>query len=223
MTLRLTFHPADTPPPAPTLRRVKWWGSSPQMTTDTYSVTKRLINGQVVAQFALIQVWSITDGVPFGDWSANTSATALTQATLNKIAALQPNDVPLQQKMDWLCFGGRDRWGSPLRAYYANGNWHEATAIKQINAIYAGNTVQVLETNLMSIRWQGVTETVPMCRIRTFQPDDWGATHATHPHLVHEVFGAAASPTDKQYTPKGRIFLPIICRGDAWVMSRWLE
>src|SRR5512143_2079005 len=100
------------------LMRVKRWDESP-MPEDGFSVWARLVNGQVMGQFALVTPY--IEGA--GTFSANSNATRLTTNNLFQIADLQIEDAfTLQQKMNWLMHGGEvdangtPTWGAPMRA-----------------------------------------------------------------------------------------------------------
>lgn len=212
MKLDLTFRPSAPPPPAPVIRRVKWWGEDAGMIADTYSVTKRLVNGQMVGQFQLVNVWSLyADGTPVGSWSANDTAAVITYDDWLHIGALQvPDRFDVQAKMKWLSAPALPNgWGSPINAVVGN-DWQQVTGqIRQINAVFSGNTVEVLETRTMTLRWQSRWETVPMCRVKTGR------------EVVHEVWGV--NLRDEKFTPKGHVYLPLNCRtAHTWLMERWL-
>lgn len=200
------------PPPAnatPNLRTVKPWGD-PVMTADSYSVAKRLINGQVVGQFSLVQVYQ-TDALGFiGDMGANTTARNVTSSELMYIASLQAADeFTVDQKMVWLLGGGNGKWGSPMRGEWGAGEtWKDARNVQMIAAVWAGQPVEVLEERTFyNVVWQGKVEpSVEMCRIKTGR--------------VVEV--TAVNGGDRLILPKGHIFLPLWFRATPWVFRRWL-
>lgn len=210
MTFRLTFR-TSTEPPAPVIRTLKAWGGA--MTADSYSATVRVgPDGLPIGQFSHIQLYTLdANGRPM-DWGSNESASRLTLAQLLDIADMQPtgDGFTLNQKMEWLLYGGSDRWGAPMRAHYTDGKWWQATDIRIINAVYARNPVQVLSTTERRVQWKGVWQTVPMCRIRTGRD------------VVHEV--TCVDRNDRPILPKGKIVLPLVTRTEhVEVMERWLE
>lgn len=215
------------PQPSRTLRTLKAWGEDDGMIQDTYSVTQRLVNGEVVGQFSLIQLATFDNDGRFIGWGANQEASKLSNGDLNRIAQMQvPDEFGLDAKMQWLTNGGNGEWGSPLKATYPPGpaSWRQADKIFQINAVYAGQQVQVIETDTKTITFNGKRETVPMSRIATFnRVTDWGYTWQSHPWLVHKV--TMADKNDRYgERPKGIIYLPLITKtANVWIMDRWLR
>lgn len=209
------------------LRQLKRWGQDQIMIDDTYSVYKRPINGNIVGQFQVIQLWMLDEnGEWVGDWSANQTASDITNAEMLRIADLQiPDEYSLDAKMNTLMLGGNGRWGCPMRANYPSGSqWRTATNIQQISGVYGGQTIEVLERRtFQNVPWQGQVESsVPMSRIRVFTDSDWGKTHATHPELVH-IVTVADNQDNYGERFKGIVYLPLITKTQScWVFDRWL-
>lgn len=194
------------------LRRLKSWGSDQIMIADNYSVTKRLVNGGVMGQFSLVNLYMLdSNGNWAGTWSANELYTSLISVDVARIGALQtPDEYTVDQKMNWLFFGGRDIWGAPLAGYYEK-DWRQASNPRMIGAVYAGNSVEVFEERVFhDVFFNGRTESeIVMSRIRT----GW--------EVIQEV--TAVDDLDRPILPKGRIILPILTRhASCWVMNRWL-
>ncbi len=155
-----------------------------------------------------------------GNYSENTNATPITNAEMRKIAALQiPDTYSVAQKMNWAMDGGNDTWGQIMRATYSGGNdWQNATNIRMIAAVWAGQWVEVVERAEFITTLNDKRETSKMSRIRTYQPDEWHLPFATQ--LVTSV------TKENVYSeqPHGRFWWPIYFGNRAaWVFDRWLE
>lgn len=214
------------PKPTGTFARLKLWGDDPQVVADNYSVFRRLINGEPVAQFSHFQPYMLDyNGMWVGSWVSNDLYYRHDTASLMKIAALQ-NAANLQQVMNWLMYGGQGTWGAVMAGEYPTGaQWAEAINIRQIGAVYAGQLVEIVERRTFaSVSYNGkVEDAIPMSRIRTFDPSqDWGKTNATHPHLVHEVT-CVTKDDQPMHAPVGVVYLPLVFRhASIWLMDRHL-
>ena len=174
--------------------------------------------GEAQAQYSMAPVY-----IPgTGNFSENTNATPITNAQMLKIASLQfPNSqFTIDQQMNWAMDGGNNTWGQIMRASYLNGSlWRDATNIKMIAAVYAGETVEILEYRDILLRdFDGGIRMTPMARIRTFQPDEWGDEGSMQ-------YVTAVTVNNKHgYSPKGMFRMPIYFGNrEAWVFARWLK
>lgn len=206
----MKFQVSLTSSTPPNIRTVRKWGE-PAMVDDSYSVTVRLVNGEPMGQFGLVQVYQRINGTYAID-SANQTAVSLTQAEMMNIALLQTADeYSIADKMNWLMNGGDGKWGSPLRATYnTSAEWYNATNIQQISAVYAGQPVEVLEERTFTnVVWQGKVEaSVTMSRIK--------------PGTLQKVTVVDGGDRYGE-KPKGIIWLPLKFKGDeAWIFNRWL-
>ncbi len=202
-----------------TVRRVRRW-DDPVMLVDGYDANLR---GNV-GQFAVVSPYVTHDGVWEGTFSSNQIATILSNSDLLKIAAQQIIEpgTTLQAKMVWLTYGGASGWGAPMQANYpSSSQWAQATNIKMIAAVYAGQEVEVVEQKVIRCTFNQVTADIPMSRIKTYSPSEWNNPKAMM--LVSIVDG------DNRYGEMpnvnvGRVRLPIWFGAgrEAWLFDRWL-
>jgi hypothetical protein len=196
---------------------IKW--DNPIAIADGYWVGAR---GNI-GQFCMCPVFvTDLDGNWAGTWAENTLATPLKSTEMLRIAAQQiPDNFTIAQKMNWLMWGGMGTWGAPMQGTFPNGDssrWMEATNIRMIATVYAGQFVNVIAHKTIMINLDGRLEQTPMSQIRTFQPSEWGLPQAWQ--KVTEV------DKDNIYgeLPKGTVYLPIYFGNRlAWVLDRWLE
>lgn len=203
--------------PTSEVATLKNWGGS--MTADTFSTSVRLVAGKPMGQFALINVARFA-GSTFVDWGGNSGSVALTLNQYLRIASLQDTDTPVAVKVGWLMYGGQDTWGAPMKGLYPDtARWMQATNIRMISAVYAGQQVEILERKPMTVFWNGKRETVTMCRVKDYAPDTWNAANM----ILVSVVDAADRPGTMPNANVGRVKLPVWFGGySGWVMERWL-
>jgi len=154
-----------------------------------------------------------------GTYAENQIATRLTNAEMLRISGLQTRDAyDIDQKMNWMMWGGRDTWGGVMRAAYQNGDrWREATNIRMIASVYAGQWVEIIGRANIKTRWDGQEQVIPMSEIKTYPPALWGRGNS-----MQVVTSVSADNVHSEQT-KGIVRLPIYFGNRrAWVMDRWL-
>ena len=154
-----------------------------------------------------------------GTYAENQIATKLTNAEMLRISGLQTRDAyDIDQKMNWAMWGGRDTWGGVMRASYPNGDrWREATNIRMIASVYAGQWVEIIGRANIKTRWDGQEQVIPMSEIKTYPPALWGRGNS-----MQVVTSVSADNVHSEQT-KGIVRLPIYFGNRrAWVMDRWL-
>lgn len=228
ITIKITSLDTGTTP-KPNLLRIKRWSESP-MSADGFDTAQR--GG--VHQFSHVTPYILdAAGKYVGTFSSNENYSFLSDSEIHKVAALQiADEFQVENKMQWLTWGGIDSWGAPMRVP-GGGDWDKAAQVKQIGAYYADNIVEVLEERTFIVEFNGKKDSVPMSRIRTFKKSDWGVTFKTHPHLIHEVT-VADTLNRHGNRPKGIVYIPVALGSDFdfagnfvpnshWLFNRWLE
>ena len=209
-------YPASRPS-SEVVRFVKKW-ELPEMQADSYSATVRTaLNPQTgqwepVGQFGLVSVVQFdAAGNWIGDMSANSTFCNISTLELLYIASLQTADTfTVDQKMNWLLWGGEGTWGAPMRGTWLKGQtWRDAKNVKMIGAVYAGQPVTLTgEQRVFRLPWNGKTEDVPMSRIKTGT-------------LQKVTVVDRANRYGEE--PKGVIWLPLKFRTNSvWIFDRWL-
>ena len=200
-----------------TLRTLIRW-DNPIAVRDGYSATARGdADGNPQGQFSMAPVY-VTDaaGAWVGSWSHNDNATKLTTTELHKIGALQIPDVAsVDDKMRWALWHGDGEWGGVLAGKY-DSDWRNATDVRMIAAVYAGQVVEVIGHTIRTIVFGGHTETAGLSEIRTYQPHEWtpAAVQLVTTVTKDNVYGE---------NPRGKVRLPIYFGNRrAWVLDRWL-
>lgn len=195
---------------------IRW--DAPVSLNDGYGTPNRLVNGQLIGQFAMCPVYLTNpDGTWVKEWSANSLATRLTPANLQQIASMQvADDYTLQQKMGWLCASSdAGGWGSPINTLGMD--YTEATSVRMITAVYAGQPVELTgESMTRPIDINGHKNFELLWRIKAYPPAQWKRETC---QLVTAVSANNVYTTNT----KGRIVLPVYF-GDrpAYVLNRWL-
>jgi hypothetical protein len=200
-------------------RAIRLW-SDPIMQADGYDANLR---GNV-GQFAVVSPYVTHNGVWEGTFSSNQIATPLTSADLLKISMLQTIEpgTTLQAKMNWLMYAGTGNWGAPMQANYpSSSQWAQATNIKMIAAVYAGQEVEVVERKVIRCTFNAKTADVPMSRIKTYAPSEWSNPRAM---MLVSVVDADNRYGEMPNANVGRVRLPIWfgTGREAWLFDRWL-
>ncbi len=199
LTLDIRTAPV-VPPPAPAFRLKRWdeidikWG---------YSTSVRLVNGQRVGQFSLIQpLIEDTANNTFGIGSANDNSCPI---DLGKIEALQvADDFTVRQKMGWLTAPAVDNgWGSPINTV--------KVPPRMIGAVWAGQPITILEKRVLPYKLHGISMRASCSRIAM----GWNVLQKVTAVDKNDVY------TDR---PKGVIWLPIVSRANwrFWVPDEWI-
>lgn len=202
-------------------RQVILW-DSPIAAQDHYTVFDKLVNGEVMGQFAFAPVFITDLNLKWvGTWSANQIASNLTNAEVLQIAQAQtfdPNNT-LKSKMNWLMGGGDGAWGAPLRATYLDSShWDQAYNIQMITAIYAGQWIEPIGEFTFDVMFDEKHQTIPMVEIRTFPSYDWKNSSAW------QEVTAVDQSNQFNYPPVGHVKVPIYFGNRrAFVFKRWLE
>lgn len=205
----------------PTRRQLIRWDNEIARIDGYCAACRPKEDGTPQGQYSMAPV-HVTDlaGNWAGTYSENSLATRITNAEMLKIAALQTADThSVSQKMNWAMDGGNNTWGQLMQATYnGGGDWQNATDIRMIAAVWAGQWVEVVERAEFITTLNDKREMTPMSRIRTYQPDEWHLPFATQ--LVTSV----SDRNVYSEQPKGRFWWPIYFGNrEAWVFDRWLE
>ena len=192
----------------PEVRRLIDW-DNPIAIADGFSSARGQAPGETLGQFALFTPYITSNGVWVNDWSSNQNSMPITKEQMQRIAALQDTTrgYTLKQIMGWLTFGGKDKWGGPMRCV---GEWSDAINARMIAAVYAGGLVEVLEHKTIVTDKYG---TVPMVRIKT----GWDQVH-----LIRAVDKA----NDMIKVQNDSVYLPLLAgrwtNAEWWLLDRWL-
>ncbi len=205
---------------SPAVRTLITWESDIAVNDGYCAACRPKDDGSPQGQFSMAPV-HVTDlqGNWAGTYAENQIATRLTNSEMQKIMDMQtPDEKTIDQKANWAMFGGQNTWGAIMRASYPSGDrWREATDIRMIASVYAGQPVEVLERKVITTRFNGKAEVIPMWRIQTYPPSDW--------HLLGACqYVTAVTAKNTHYErPCGLFRMPIYFGNRlAWVFERWL-
>lgn len=209
--------------PQPNIRQLIKW-DNPIAIADGYSVWSRLVNNQVTGQFGMCPVF-ITDlaGAWEHTWSSNALATSLTHDQYMQISRLQVPDAnnTVDDKMNWAAWGGTGKWGSVIKATWAEigETWRDARGIQLLGTVYAGQLITVVERATLLIEFNGQTTWEPMVRIQAYDPEHWSDPFATQLVTTVNRFNEYGE------NPRGKVRMPIYFGRDriGWMFERWLE
>ncbi|MEW5828757.1 MAG: hypothetical protein AB1846_07690 [Chloroflexota bacterium] len=208
--------------------RVKRWGD-PVLVADA----NLTVGGPIKSNFQAVSVWNDA----FRDFGAIEYYLRIPQADVMRLKALQtfPDGYTANQKMQWL---GGDPKGR-IYMHEQNENWDTAEFLRWGTLTLGNNLVQVDKISRFAVHLPalpaGQKVTLDMGRLVCFTPADWGATHESHPHLIHRAWcvGANNALID---SPKGIVYTPLWSPlhwtfiGPAkpqptgfWIPMRWLD